>query len=310
MPFSLLWRGVKEKKQNIGEKINMEYYAFILCLMLVAVVKRCEAQVRPSGSGKYREEAIQIINSIFHKYNGRVAPLPYPEPVTLDIHMSLVAVQDLDVDEQYLDTVVDLEIEWNDGRLQWYPLVVTKITVESESVWKPELSVINALDSPTAVNDPDLVVKSTGTIYWFRRLKLRTYCKTNSSNTEDPIECAISLGSRLYDTNEQDFNKNEETNSFDVSSAFSDQKWEVAQHGIGKSTRVVEMPVLKKSEPSNVTESFNYTELHFWMVLERTEYFNHQRDKALELKSLSSGAVYYSTSVFILLSLVLLFYLR
>ena len=166
------------------------------------------------------------------------------------------------------------------------------------------------LDSPIAVNDPDLVVKSTGTIYWFRRLKLRTYCKTNSSNTEDPIECAISLGSRLYDTNEQDFNRNEETNSFDVSSAFSDQKWEVAQHGIGKSTRVVEMPVLKKSEPSNVTESFNYTELHFWMVLERTEYFNQQRDKALELKSLSSGAVYYSTSVFILLSLVLLFYLR
>ena len=54
-----------------------------------------------------------------------MAPLPYPEPVTLDIHMSLVAVQDLDVDEQYLDTVVDLEIVsifyWKDAKLMHTP---------------------------------------------------------------------------------------------------------------------------------------------------------------------------------------------
>lgn len=70
---------------------------------------RCGGQAA-GPSAKYREEAIQIINSIFHKYNKGVAPLPHPDPVSLDTHMTLVTIQDLDRDAQYLDSVVDLAI--------------------------------------------------------------------------------------------------------------------------------------------------------------------------------------------------------
>ena len=39
-----------------------------------------------------------------------MAPLPYPDPVTLDVHLSLVSLQELNEAAQYLDSIVDLEI--------------------------------------------------------------------------------------------------------------------------------------------------------------------------------------------------------
>ena len=36
--------------------------------------------------------------------------MPHPNPVSLYTHVSLVTLQDIDRDAQYLDSVVDLEI--------------------------------------------------------------------------------------------------------------------------------------------------------------------------------------------------------
>lgn len=157
------------------------------------------------------------------------------------------------------------------------------------------------LEPSVIVTSPELAVKSSGTIFWYRRLRLRTYCRTNSSYTTEPVECAISVGSRLYHKKEQDFNKKENVNSFDISSAYSNNKWEVVGRNISRSERVLELPIVSKPNPENKTEFFNYTQLHFVMYIQRTADFMKQEEAiALKLDNPGSGSSIYLTSIWLL----------
>ena len=164
------------------------------------------------------------------------------------------------------------------------------------------------LEPPVVVSNPNLAVASSGKIYWYRRLQLRTYCQTNSSYTEDPIKCDISIGSRLYHSGEQDFNKTEGFNKFDVSSAYIDNKWEVVGNEISRSERVIEKPMLDDQGRvvENKTEIISYSELHFEMDITRTVEFVRleEEEKALKMKmdKTNSGShVTLTSSLFLIL---------
>ena len=143
------------------------------------------------------------------------------------------------------------------------------------------------------VSSPELAVASSGRIYWYRRLQLRTYCRTNSTYTEEPVKCAISIGSRLYHNGEQDFNKTEGYNTFDITSAYSGNKWDVVGHGIGRSERIIEQPMLDDQGRivENETERISYSELHFQLDISRTEeYIRQEQARALEIKMKNSNS--------------------
>ena len=168
------------------------------------------------------------------------------------------------------------------------------------------------------VSSPDLAVSSSGKIYWYRRLQLRTYCRTNSSYTytENSLECAISIGSRLYHSGEQDFNKTvnktEGYNKFDVSSAYTDSKWKVVGHDIGRSERLVETPMLDEQGRvmENETEIISYSELHFQMDIAKTdEYVRLELEMEMEKQTSNSGSQVPLTSTLFLISVFISLYL-
>lgn len=188
--------------------MNLE--GIIICATLIlCVVSRTLAQSRGDQTTdlKYIEEAVQIVNTIFHKYKPDVPPRKnYPDPVMLKVNLQVQYVTALDVVAQTLDSTVDLEVTWKDSRLSWYPLVVKEITVAREKIWTPVLSIDNAVQAPMDIHRPEFVIKSNGEIYSYRRLQLRTFCETNLTSTVE--DCEIVLGSNLLNDRIVDFDMN------------------------------------------------------------------------------------------------------
>ncbi|XP_052251600.1 neuronal acetylcholine receptor subunit alpha-3-like isoform X2 [Dreissena polymorpha] len=161
--------------------------------------------VSSQGSQGYMEEAIQIFNTIFHKYEANVPPRRnLTLPLLLNVNMHVMHVSSLNLLEQYLETTIDLELTWDDMRLSWFPLNVREITANRSKVWSPDISIDNAIDEPKHVDDPRIVIKSTGTIYWYKRLKIKTSCSTNA--TQVSAVCDVVIGSNLLDDRVIDFN--------------------------------------------------------------------------------------------------------
>ena len=120
----------------------------------------------------------------------------------------------------------------------------------------------------------------------------------NTSNTEDPLECSISLGSRLNHKREQDFNEQNDTITFDVTSAHMDKSWEVDATGIEKLEKVVELSERKSAVG-------NFTELHFIMRFKRTEYYKQLEAEKLKSEKSGTSSTMYLTSAVLMFTFVI-----
>lgn len=153
---------------------------------------------------KYIDEAGQIFNTIFHKYKETVPPRrDFPHPVPIGVHLRVEHVKRLDTFAQILESVVQLEVLWKDTRLSWYPLAVKEITISQDKIWSPTISINNAVEPPGIIDNPKFVIKSSGDIYSYKRLQLKTFCATNlSANSAD---CRFVIGMNLLDYGIIDF---------------------------------------------------------------------------------------------------------
>ena len=127
----------------------------------------------------------------------------------------------------------------------------------------------------------------------------------NESNIEDPYECKITFGSRLNHKREQDFNENNGTTTFDVTSAVMDDDWEIVGTEIEKIERVVELSKISRAAVGN------FTELQFSTKFHRTQfYFDKMKAEKLESGNSSATGSSYLTFILTLFLLLLTSFLR
>ena len=127
----------------------------------------------------------------------------------------------------------------------------------------------------------------------------------NESNTEDPYDCKITFGSRLNHKREQDFNENNGTITFDVTSAVMDDDWEIVGTEIEKIERVVELSKISRAAVGN------FTELQFSTKFHRTQfYFDKKKAEKLESENSSATGSSYLTFILTFFWLLLTSFLR
>ncbi|XP_060559087.1 neuronal acetylcholine receptor subunit alpha-5-like isoform X2 [Ruditapes philippinarum] len=220
----------------------MKTNGILLCVSVLAVfIVRTFAQSRgdqENDNAKYIDEAVQIVSTVFHKYKPEVPPRKhYPDPVVLSVNLNVLHISSLDIVAQTLESTVELEVNWNDTRLSWYPLVVKEITVDEKKIWTPSLHISNVAGEQKEVDSPKFVIKSNGRIYMHRRLQVKTFCETDL--TASVVDCDIILGSNLL---------NEKIINFDMnnSACLLSRTAHSIQASIGEpNLRLVELPMLK-----------------------------------------------------------------
>lgn len=171
---------------------------------------------------KFLEEAGQIYTTIFHKYNKRVRPPDdYPSKVKVNVQAVLIHIRQLDLLKQELESVLALNITWDDKRLAWYAYQVYNITEGVDQVWSPSIIYLNSAVPPNPLFFSKVTISSEGLITWYRQEVVTTVCRTNPK--EATQTCAISLGFTSPHADEEFGN----VTTFELSEEFSNHAWEV-----------------------------------------------------------------------------------
>ncbi|XP_052762590.1 acetylcholine receptor subunit beta-like isoform X1 [Mya arenaria] len=232
----------------------MEY---TVCTVSVLFILAAGAKVKTTPNpNTYVEEAIQIFNTIFHKYDLNVPPRKnFPDPLWLGVNVHVSHVTSLNLIEQSLESTIDLELTWDDNRLGWYPQNVYEIAVNKDTIWVPDISIDNAIDVPALIDDPRVVIKHEGRMYWHRRFKIKTSCVTNATALTD--DCEIVIGSNLLNDRVVDFKMND--SSCDPSQA-------VTSHEL----RIDDVTVEKRGERRWLKDNVTFPEYVCTLRLTRT----------------------------------------
>lgn len=130
------------------------------------------------------------------------------EKITVNVSLSLLTVNDLDVKTQTLSTTGWLTVGWQDDRLTWnaatYPDVSHVYTLDSE-VWKPELFIDNSLDDVSILQDSNVMFKvlRDGAVEWKLPRIFTTFCNVDVTYYPfDTQNCVIEITSWAYTVDE------------------------------------------------------------------------------------------------------------
>lgn len=176
-----------------------------------------------SDKVNYQEATGHVFTTIFHKYSERVRPYNHnKDPLGISVILSLVQVNDLDLDTQELDITLDLSITWTDSRLTWFFDTVDYIEVNQSSVWTPDVTFLDTTSGADVLINPRyMVVLRNGRIIWYRRIRTRLQCEVNQ--TASTQECSIRMGSKQFPDTELVFTEGTCTSD----SKLTDVNWEI-----------------------------------------------------------------------------------
>ncbi|KAK3590260.1 hypothetical protein CHS0354_041338 [Potamilus streckersoni] len=90
-------------------------------------------------------------------------------PVTVDFY--LVALNEINENEQKITTTGWLDVQWNDTYMIWNSASyanIDELLIPQNEIWRPDIALINALESLTGLGDSFAYVKATdiGTMKW------------------------------------------------------------------------------------------------------------------------------------------------
>ncbi|KAK7480110.1 hypothetical protein BaRGS_00028670 [Batillaria attramentaria] len=207
-----------------------------------------------SDPEKFQEEAGQIYTTVFHKYNSRVRPPDsYPKPVKVNVKVDLIHIRGFDLLKQELETVLDLEIDWQDKRLAWYANQVHTITVDVTEIWSPSIVYLNGVVPLSSLFVSKVIISSEGLIKWYRREVVTTMCPTTPQNATQ--QCPISLGFTSKDSAEEFDN----TTELMVGLDFANHYWDVQVAGIDDYSSEVHfvLDLVKLDPPHPITGARN-----------------------------------------------------
>ncbi|BFZ21264.1 hypothetical protein BsWGS_24303 [Bradybaena similaris] len=191
-----------------------------LCLNMVA------AQIEHSedwNSEKFKEEAAQTFNLIFHKYNNRMRP---PQAyIEIVITVTLQHIRYLDVQKQELQTVLDVEMTWTDTRLHWYPVKVFQISANTSTVWTPDIVYTNSVAETKVLYPTSVRITNRGFVTWTKKEVVTTQCDTHLNPLTQT--CTIDVGFMSNTRNVQTDRFISDWSSFNLADDFKNHEWSV-----------------------------------------------------------------------------------
>lgn len=139
------------------------------------------------------------------------------ESNTVNVSLSLLTVNDLDVKTQTLSTTGWLTVEWQDARLTWDPATypdVTHVYTQDSEVWKPELFIDNSLADVSILQDSNVMFKvlRDGVVEWKLPRIFTTFCNVDVTYYPyDTQNCVVEITSWAYTVDEISLRSTRET---------------------------------------------------------------------------------------------------
>ena len=104
---------------------------------------------RTARGWDYNWEWTELLMKEFYKFFKYEEKKGYKwNPVEVDTILQLVAVNDLNLNQEYLDATIAVSMQWYDPRLMWDKDkngMVQTIRARLDEVWTPELLIVNRI---------------------------------------------------------------------------------------------------------------------------------------------------------------------
>jgi len=125
-----------------------------------------------------------------------------PDDVHVQLGMNYICAQ-YDHDTHKLTSRVVERYTWNDSRLAWKPASyggVEKIYLPEDKIWTPDIHLFDAVGKSEERDPVNVVILSTGTVYWIVPATYRTLCTPSHDDKDDhEAHCLLKLGPWVYD---------------------------------------------------------------------------------------------------------------
>jgi len=154
---------------------------------------------------KQRSDEEKLLEHLFTDYNPSARPvLNSSNTVTVDIHFSLLQIQDLNVRSQVFATTGLLVLMWRDERLSWNENEYTldQVVIDSSGIWKPEFATINGAESIYQdYSEFHAALYPDGTVRWEPGGVFKTVCQIDITHYPfDEQRCNLTFGAWSYYT--------------------------------------------------------------------------------------------------------------
>ncbi|BFZ19672.1 hypothetical protein BsWGS_22710 [Bradybaena similaris] len=148
---------------------------------------------------KFRHSA--IISHLRDTSERDVIPLPANNnsPVTVNIDLSLIKILDVDQERNEIEVLVLQSVNYNNPALAWD---ITKegfhsssVAVSSWNLWRPDITIYNAVSRPEFVGYPLTVVDSNGAVFFIPKVRVRVWCDLQDVDSGSGANCSLKFGS-------------------------------------------------------------------------------------------------------------------
>uniref|UniRef100_A0A673IMA7 Acetylcholine receptor subunit beta n=1 Tax=Sinocyclocheilus rhinocerous TaxID=307959 RepID=A0A673IMA7_9TELE len=175
----------------------------------LARLDECGAPRRPA----YRcasEAEDRLMKKLFSSYYVKVRPARSPEErVVVRIGMTLSSFVSLNMKDEEMNTIVIMNLEWNDYRLSWNPKDyggIDVLRIPSGKVWLPDIVLINNNDGVFGVAlQAHVQAYSNGRVTWTPPALYKSSCGVKVTYFPfDWQNCTMVFRSYTYDSSEVD----------------------------------------------------------------------------------------------------------
>ncbi|XP_041465602.1 neuronal acetylcholine receptor subunit alpha-10-like [Lytechinus variegatus] len=151
-------------------------------------------------------DTFRLFTNLFANYSKDIRPVERSsQSINVLYGMAIRQIIDMDERNQIITTNVWLRQGWSDANLKWNPDDyggITKITIPSSEIWKPDIILYNNADSSfKGAMKTNAAVSFDGSVTWLAPAIFRSSCKININYFPfDKQECTLQFGSWAYTT--------------------------------------------------------------------------------------------------------------
>jgi len=183
-------------------------------------------------------ELVEKLLSSYHKHGRPV--LDVKKPINVKLGVTLQQIQEVDPKKETLTALVWLNLEWKDEFLRWNTSQagdIDKLRMDTEDIWVPDIEVYNRVSRKGLRDREQVVLSSTGEIFWIPPYMLTTSCKLDFTWFPfDEQKCDIKFGSWTHNGWQLDIKTASE--SMDISSYVRNEEWDLSR-AVGKRNEVI-----------------------------------------------------------------------
>ena len=150
-------------------------FSIVMVLCLSSTVK-----------GSTKTNAFELHELLMRNYDSDVVPSKDTEIINVYITFNLMALLRFDAAEETLITAAWLSIRWSDYSLKWDENAkydnITEPFLQQRKVWKPDLRLVNTVETHKTLGSDDLLVKIkwNGNILWEPGHRFKTSCSLDT----------------------------------------------------------------------------------------------------------------------------------